>query len=549
MKGWKKSLSLLLCSLFLTTPLMACGDGNGEQANGDNDVVLNQDGSHVNDATDVAGNEIKRPSYYEVPEEFRWVAYSTPPNANVGVENTPYEGNPDYNTVANWQTLAACGFNYAQPIHYDVTDEDKIKTLQNAEEVGVKIIFPSTDNVNPDSLGYISSQGGTYQEAYNRILANEGKIKARYEKFMQYESFAGIFGCDEPNATKFEAIAAAQDWFEDNYPQYEFYVNLLPEYASNEQLFGELAGTDGYKSYADHVARFCETVNPYILSYDHYCLTDTYTYFNGFFYNLAVGAINSKALEDAYGWEVPFYIYLQSMGFEWKAEIRFYEQWAWQVYNSLAFGVTGVQTFNYWPHMAVLGNGNAPISNALVDREGNKTKVYDYVKKTIDDISAMEEVYLSYNWEHASAWTPKDATRSGLLNELEGWEGYVDEASGERVRAYTDISDIKTTQEIIIGQFKSRTDGGKKAYMVSNASDVQKAAQAGASVGSSQAGQTKALEYASKVTLTFANNVQSVNLYKPGSNGVTENVVATNGVVEFTIPLGEGFFVVPVYNA
>lgn len=546
MKKCKKSLSLLLCALLLTAPLSACG-GNGEETS--NQGGLEFGAGNVFDATDVAGNEIKRPTYYKPPEEFRWVAYSTPPNANVGTEGTPYEGNPDYNTVEHWQTLADCGFNYATSIHYDVTDEDKEKTLANAEAVGVKLLFPSTDKTNPDSLGYISDQGGTYQEAYNRIKANEGAIKERYKKFMKYESFAGIFGCDEPDATKFEAIAAAQDWFEDNYPQYEFYVNLLPEYASPEQLFGSLAGKSGYQSYADHVARFCETVNPYILSYDHYCLTDTYSYFNGFFYNLAVSAINGKALEDAYGWEVPFYIYLQSMGFEWKAEIKYYEQWAWQVYNSLAFGVTGIQTFNYWPHMATIGNGNAPISNALVDRQGKKTKVYDFVKKTIDDISAIEKLYLSYDWQHTSAWQATGKGKSGLLKKLEGWEGYLDKETGERVRGYSDIAAISTNQEILIGEFANRTNDKQKAYIVSNASDVQQASSYGASVySSSTSAQQKAAEYAANVSLTFGASVQSVNIYRPGSNGVAQNLVLSGGVANFTIPLGEGFLVVPVYN-
>ena len=567
MKSWKKSLSLLVCALMLATPLMACGEAANnegtEQANG----VLNQTGGNVSNATDVAGNEITRPNYYEPPHEFRWVAYSTPPNANVGSQGTAYEGNPDYNTVEHWQTLADCGFNYATPIHYDITEEEKEKTLANAEAVGVKILFPSTDKTNPDSLGYISDQGGTYQEAYNRILANEGKIKARYAKFMKYESFAGIFGCDEPDATKFEAIAAAQDWFEDNYPEYEFYVNLLPEYATNEQLFGKLNGQEGYESYADHVARFCEIVNPYIMSYDHYCLKEAGGYFNGFFQNLAIVANNTKLLEEAYNWEVPFYIYLQSMGFEFKSQMKTYEHWSWQVYNSLAFGVTGVQTFNYWPHMADKGNGNATITDALVNRQGEKTDAYDYVKKTIDDIRAMETVYLSYDWEHTSAWTKEGASRSGLLSALNGWEGYVDVNDNnkngnttERLNWYTDISKITTDQEILVGEFSNREKEANKAYFVSNASDIQTPALMGASMyASGERAKDIAKTYAANISLTFGNNVESVKLYKPSStkpgstkvdaDAVIEVKTPVNGTVSFTIPLGEGFFVVPVYKA
>ncbi len=567
MKSWKKSVSLLVCALMLATPLMACGAGANNEGTEQVNGALQQTNGNTSNVTDVAGNDIKRPTYYAPPHEFRWVAYSTPPNANVGAEDTDYEGNPDYNTVEHWQTLADCGFNYATPIHYDITDEDKEKTLANAEAVGVKLLFPSTDKINPDSLGYISDQGGTYQEAYNRILANEGKIKERYEKFMKYDSFAGIFGCDEPDATKFAAIAAAQDWFEDNYPQYEFYVNLLPEYATPDQLFGKLKDQEGYESYADHVARFCEIVNPYIMSYDHYCLAEDWTYLEGFFQNLAIVANNTKALEEAYNWEVPFYIYLQSMGFERKSQMKTYEHWAWQVYNSLAFGVTGVQTFNYWPHMADTGNDNATITDALVNRQGEKTDAYGYVKKTIDDIRAMEKVYLSYDWDHTSAWTKAGASKSGLLNEMSSWEGYVDvnddNGNGnvkERLRWYTDISNISTDQEILIGEFSNRENEDNKAYFVSNASDIQKAAQVRASAYSSNsAAKEEAAKYAAKISLTFSDKVESVKLYKPSSTkpgstkvdaeAVIEIKTPVNGVVSFTIPLGEGFFVVPVYKA
>ncbi|MBE5744927.1 MAG: hypothetical protein E7355_02190 [Clostridiales bacterium] len=530
MKVLKKSLSLLLCSLFMVAPLAACGDSADKGKDKD---ALQVGGGNVNDATDVEGNEITRPSYFQIPDEFRWVAYSTPPNEGVGMENTPYFDNPDYNTEANWQTMAECGFGYAQPIHYDITDEDKQTSLANAEKAGVKILLGNTDNQDSDSLGYLSSQGGTYQEARNKILNNQENIKAHYAKFTSYDSFAGIFGCDEPDATKFPAIAAAQDWFEDNYPEYEFYVNLLPEYASDEQLFGSLAGQPGYQTYDDYVARFCEIVNPYVVSYDHYCLMEDGSYLDGFFYNLAVGAQNAKALEDKYGWDVPFYIYLQTMGFEHKSQMLYSQQWSWQVYTSMAFGIMGVQTFNYWPHMATTGGGNAAITDAIVDRAGNKMDLYYWVQDTIADIKAMEDVYLSYNWEHAAGWTPNGKSRSGLLSELDGYE----------TRSYMDIAEITTTQEILIGQFVGDEDATKHAYMVANASDVNGAAMSGYILDALD-DPSIAAEVNATVTLKFASDVTSLTIYKPAKGCQPETVNLTNGATTFEIPVGDGFFIV-----
>ena len=552
MKTWKKSLSLLICSLMLATPLMACGGENNQ-----NDDGLKQTDSQIKDNTNESGDEPFGRDYYEIANEFRWVAYSTPPNADVGSDK--YEGNEDYNEVTdginkNWQTLADCGFNYAQPIHYDYDDEMTEKSLANAEKVGVKVLITSSDRQNPDSLGYISDQGGTYQEAKNKILANETAIRKHYDKFVKYESFAGIFGCDEPSADKFSAIAAAQDWWEVNYPDHEFYVNLLPEYASDDQLFGTFKGRAGYKTYADHVARFCEEVNPYIMSYDHYCLggngeyISNYSFLGGFFYNLAIGANNAKALENKYPWEVPFYIYLQSMGFEGKLQPTAYEQWAWQVYTCLAFGVTGIQTFNYWPHLAS-DNGSTPITDAIVDRKGNPTRLYNFVKKTIDDIDSFDEVYLSYNWEHACGWAADGKAKSELMQGLDGYDGYLD-ADGKRVIAWADIANVSTNQELLIGQFESRSNSAQKAYFVSNASDIQEAGKTRAFASLNNVGK----KYNAEVTLTFGANVSSVAIYKPGvkdeNNVATPETVAVSGSkVTFTIPQGEGFFVIPTYNA
>lgn len=57
------------------------------------------------------------------------------------------------------------------------------------------------------------------------------------------------------------------------YPEYEFYTNLLPVYATPKQLFGAFDG-EGY-TYPDYVSRYVEEVNPPSLSYDHYPICKT----------------------------------------------------------------------------------------------------------------------------------------------------------------------------------------------------------------------------------------------------------------------------------
>ena len=168
-----------------------------------------------------------RPTYYEVPNEFRLVAYGTPPTVDVkeaeGVGQ--YVGFHDYNNQQNWQTMKDCGFEFTQAIYYEDSEEDYIRSLQNADAVNaanpeaepIKVLISNYDFMNPNSLAAITREGGTYAEAMKRIRDREAAIKERYDSFKEYDSFAGIFGADEPSAHMFEAIAAAQDWFEWNY--------------------------------------------------------------------------------------------------------------------------------------------------------------------------------------------------------------------------------------------------------------------------------------------------------------------------------------------
>ena len=70
--------------------------------------------------------------------------------------------------------------------------------------------------------------GGTYAEARENFAKKSESMKARYDKFKEYESFAGVLAYDEPDSTLFPAIAAAQDWFLKYYPSTNFTSTCFP---------------------------------------------------------------------------------------------------------------------------------------------------------------------------------------------------------------------------------------------------------------------------------------------------------------------------------
>lgn len=89
---------------------------------------------------------------------------------------------------------------------------------------------------------------------------------------------------DEPSASAFPALGRLVAYLRERDPAHLSYINLLPTYASNEQL-----GTKGetIPAYQDHLRQYVETVRPALLSYDHYQFTNNGDQ-AGYFLNLAL---------------------------------------------------------------------------------------------------------------------------------------------------------------------------------------------------------------------------------------------------------------------
>lgn len=478
-KHWGKRImaALLAIGLFAAA---GCGGGTAE--------------------TDGIGRDPDNPPEYSTTDRnFRLAAWSLPPNAGTGYGNLA--NNPDYATVENWQTMANAGFNYALPTS-DYTDEHIFNTLEKAEATGVKVLVRDYNNFG---IQQTVAQGGSYAEARARFEEKSDQIRARYDKFAEYESFAGIIAYDEPNSTMFEAIAAGQDWFLKYYPEYEYYVNLLPNYATPQQLFG----TDSNKgyTYADHVKMFVDEVNPQLISYDHYALMrdafDVKYLLDDFLYNLYLFAVQAKEKD------IPFYIFLQTMGFYDNVPLETYADFAWQAYTSMAFGVTGIQCFCYWTLLEEEELNN--VRDGMVDRDGTKLPAYDIVKSVFDEIKSFEEVFLSFKWDTFKLYEASLVSNSMF--------GYIRNNQAEKLLG---VQDVETDQDLVVGQFLDKD--GFPGFMVVNQSSPFD------------------LEEAS-VTMTFDSDVTAALVYAKGE----EKLVRLNDH-KLTLDLGsgEGNFVIPL---
>ena len=491
MKQAKKDLAKKVIAGVLTLGLFALA---GCGSDGDTNKKPPRDPDHL--------------PVYTTDKTFRTAAWSLPPNANTGTPDTYLENNPNYATQENYQTMRDCGFEYCMPTS-DYTDDHIRNTLTQAAAVGMKVLVR---DYNSRGVQYTIAEGGTYAEASARFEARSAELKARYDEFKTYSSFAGVIAYDEPNTTQYEAIAAGQDWFLKNYPGYEYYVNLLPNYAKPDQLFGKENADKGY-TYADHVNMFVEEVNPQLISYDHYALVEDANeekyLLDDFYYNLYVFAVQAKKMD------IPFYIYLQTMGFYNNVSLKDYAEFAWQSYTSMAFGVTGIQCFCYWTLMEPEDDGNN-VHEGIVDRDGTKLESYEYVQTVFNEIRSFEQVFMSFKWDGFKTYLGSDVEN--------GMFGYIEDTETEKkqLAALDNVTNVETDQDLIIGQFFD--EYGYPGYMVANASNPFK------------------LESAT-VTLTFDSKVKTALVYVKGEE---KKVPVVNGKITLELGSGVGAFVVPV---
>ena len=430
---------------------------------------------------------------WDSSEEFRFAAYMTPPQAGVG--SGVLKNNPDFITYEQWKTLADCGFNYAYAVYeYEVSDIRKI--LGFCEEFGVKYIARDYGGASASLGGLI----GTGKDKLTITDAQKNAIKARIDLYKDSPAFAGHLVIDEPNAAQFGNIAVVKEFYEEYLPDKEFFVNLLPD-----------CGSIGTESYDEYLDGFIETVNPEFLSYDRYPLT----YDTSKNPDLGLGYI--KNLEDvavrAKEHGIPFYVYLLTMG-HWNYRTpKNYDDLAWQIYNSMAYGARGLETFTYWTTMSTGEN----ITYGLVDWYGNKTQTWYSMQELITEIKAMQKVYMSFDWQNTVCYTADadfpnyqfDSLRTSVL------------CDGEAVSPIDGVDAMSADRDMLLGHFK---DGeGRNGYMLTNMSDP-------------------AYDKTATAEIKFA-DADEVIVFKKGR---TVRYALDKGVFRTQVGSGEGQFIVPI---
>lgn len=377
--------------------------------------------------------------------QFDFVAYMTPPP-----ENPRGDGRNDVSidcqTDEHYQNIVKCGFNGVSAI-YELEMSEYQKALDFCDKYGLTMLVRDQKALEQFVVKELCVTGKTVEE----FLAERGEeMQARLDAYAKHPSFAGILAADEPHTEKYPAIKKLQDWFSERYPGKEFEVNLLPDYASAEQLFNDKNAEYPYQKYLDD---FVDIVHPEYLSYDHYALIINHEtgeeYLRpSYLKNLEYFAKAAKRSEKE------FKVFLLTLGHWDFRTVSTYEDIAWQVYTSMAYGASGAQTFTYWTSLEFEPyNNKANVTTALVGQKGELLPAWYAMQETIKEVRSFEKAYFNYQWDKC-VYFLKGA--SNVMTDL------LDKNTDDC------LLNAETTEDVLVGCFNNKTD---KAYLISNITD------------------------------------------------------------------------------
>ncbi len=197
-------------------------------------------------------------------------------------------------------------------------------------------------------------------------------------EFKSHPALGMYYLWDEPNTTNFKHLAEVRDAIRKEDPTHLGWINLLPNYATPDQLVAE--------SFTQYLDRYVEEVKPQFLSYDFYGIVQeagATMLRKGFFDNLE--EVSKKARKQA----IPFWAFVLATPFgphptPAEGELRF------QVFASLAYGARGIQYFTYWtPENAEGVSSYTAFKDGPISADGTKTPSLDLIGKVNSEVHSL----------------------------------------------------------------------------------------------------------------------------------------------------------------
>ncbi len=199
-------------------------------------------------------------------------------------------------------------------------------------------------------------------------------------QLQEHPALAGYYLTDEPNADQFAGLAAWAARIRAVDAAHPCYVNLFPNYATNEQT--------RTKTYRQYLEQFVDEVPGLPVSFDHYPIVGDRLR-DQWYDNLELIADVARSARRPF-WAFALAVAHDPYPIPTAAHLRL------QVYSDLAYGAERIQYFTYWtPPENPAWNFHA----APIDRQGNRTVVYDRVKEVNAELKNLSAVFVGASVE------------------------------------------------------------------------------------------------------------------------------------------------------
>ena len=450
-----------------------------------------------------------------------------------GVDFTAYSA-PTLNTRVGpqledaYRKLAEAGFTKAIALYEGdawMTGSDIYDTIAQRSEVAQEEALIVLDHAQKAGIQYFVRDWSFY--GFGRNFKDEIDTKDEFERviskmfdennlYIDHPAYGGNFGFDEPNVQEMDTIV----WQVELYQKYiaqnsdvggEIFVNLLPSYVGDNS---EALSEDNDYTYSEYVDYYFEHIAPLL----GYVCWDFYPYMSngseyyirdGFLRNMELMALKAKEADC----EVRAFVqatgdFTGMRNLESIADLRF------QIYSGMAFGV---REFAYYTYSSPGNEINFTREDgySLYDYKTNTyTWVYDAAKIVNNEVHAIEDAYMAYDWAGTMFMNANEMLDNQLFANLT-----------EPLKSHDRMKFVSCTQDVMAGAFtaKDQSNSAKDAFMIVNMADPLE-------------------KLDNEVTVQF-HDATHLLMYRLGEKKVVE--LPSDGVYTFCLEPGEGRFVIP----
>ncbi len=391
----------------------------------------------------------------------------------------------------------------------EVAEQEALEALALAEKYGVKYWVRDWSFYG---LGKNYPELDT-KEKFEKVLS---KMFDEENQYIDHPAYGGNFGFDEPNVQEIDTIA----WQAELYNKYiaangdvggEIFVNLNPGYVADNS---DVLSKNKDFTYREYVDYYFEHVAPHVgyVCWDFYPFKSngTENYIRDiYYYNLELMA--QKAKEN--NCEVRTFVqakgdFTGTRNLDNIGDLRF------QIYSGMAFGV---REFVYYTYSSATNETNytAEDGYSLYDfKTGEHTWVYDAAKQVNNEVKAMEDAYMAYDWAGSMFMNANEMMDNQLFANLT-----------EPLESHDRMEFVSCTQDVFAGVFtaKDQKSDAKDAFMIVNVTDPS-------------------AKLDNEVTVKF-DNASKLLMYHLGEKKVVS--LGMDGTYTFKLQPGEGRFVIP----